>query len=248
MPVAVYLEVGAIGTAPKWSAAFAQGCKGEVRAVPFEQGRPFAFWGQPKLWKDFVAARETCRTWYYGDHAFLGRGRYYRCARNAMQFTGASGDDDPARFRSFNIPVRDWRKAGTHILLCPNSEAFFGLHGFAQGEWVKETIEKLREHTDRPIRVRWKREAAARPLGEDIRDCWAVVTFVSNATVMAVLAGVPAFCTADCAGATMGSRELAVIEAPAMPEGRERWAARLANHQWTLEEMRAGALWNAIGD
>jgi hypothetical protein len=248
MSVAVYLEAGLTGTAPKWSAAFAKGCGGKVTAPPFDPVRPFAFWGQPRLWREFVAARETCPAWYYGDHAFFGRGRFYRCAKGQLQFRGDDGDDDPARFRQFGVPVRDWRSGGSHILLCPNSEAFLSLQGFASGQWVSETIAAIRRHSDRPIRVRWKSEAVKRPLEEDLRNCWAVVTLVSNAAVMAILAGVPAFCTADCAGLTMGSGDLAAIEQPAMPEGRERWAARLANHQWTLDEMRRGALWNAIGE
>ena len=248
MLIAVYLEPGVSGTAPKWSQAFARGCGGELKCMRrFDAGRPFAFWGQPQLWREFLAAKGTAGTWFYGDHAFFGRGRYYRCARNAYQFAGDVGEDDPARFRQFGIPVRDWRAGGSHILLCPNSETFFGLHGFAPGQWLAETTAQIRRHSDRPIKVRWKSDAADRPLVEDLKDCWAVVTFMSNAAVIGILAGVPAFCTAACAGRTMGSGDLAAIERPAMPEGRERWAARLANHQWTLDEMRAGALWNAIG-
>jgi hypothetical protein len=248
-PLPVYLEQGAVGAAPKWSAAFAKGCHGEVRdGATFGRGLPFAFWGQPALWQEFLVAREESPSWYYGDHAFFGRGRFYRCVRNAMQFTGRSGNDDPARFRRFNITVRDWRRTGRHILLCPNSEVFFGLHGLEQGQWVRETTAVLRRYSDRPVRVRWKSDTAQLPLEDDLRDCWAVVVFVSNAAVGAALAGVPVFCTAECAGLTMGSGDLSQIEAPAVPDGRERWAARLANHQWTLDEMRAGALWNAIGE
>jgi hypothetical protein len=247
-PLPVYLKRGAIGTAPRWSEAFAKGCKGEVReGGTFQRGRSFAFWGQPALWQEFLAARAASPAWYYGDHAFFGRGEFYRCARNAMQFTGQSGDDDPARFRCFNIPIRNWRRSGSHILLCPNSEVFLGLHGFEPGQWVRETSAVVRRYSDRPVRVRWKSGSVQRPLEDDLRDCWAVVAFVSNAAVMAALAGVPVFCTASCAGLAMGSRDLSQIEAPATPEGRERWAARLANHQWTLGEMRSGALWNAIG-
>lgn len=248
-PLLVYLKDGALGTAPRWSAAFAVGCKGKLRVgAAFDHGRPFAFWGQPALWQSFQAARRTAPTWYYGDHAFFGRGRFYRCAKNQTQFMGRTGDDDPARFRSFRILVQDWRRAGGHILLCPNSEPFFGLHGFEFGEWVRDTTTAIRRWSDRPVHVRWKSEAAKRSLEEDLRDCWAVVTFCSNAAVMAALAGIPVFCTAECAGLTMGSGDLSQIESPKMPEGREQWAARLANHQWTLDEMRSGALWNAIGE
>lgn len=115
---------------------------------------------------------------------------------------------------------------------------------------MEETVSALRAHTDRPIRVRWKPRSddrRLRPLADDLKDCWAVVTFVSNSAVMAALAGVPVFCTAPCAGLTVGSGDLSRIEVPVTPDGRDRWAARLANRQWTLDEMSAGALWNEIG-
>lgn len=245
MPIA-YIYPNALGTAPRWSNAFAKGCGGHVQsAPPFNVDAPIAFWGEPRLWREFVTARDKVPTWYYGDHAFFGRGRYYRCARNAMQFDGSTGDDDLARFRLFKISVKDWRSSGSHILLCPNSEEFLQHHGFAVGQWIKDSSAALRAHTDRPIRVRWKTDA--KPLDEDLRDCWAVVTFTSNCAVLAALHGVPVICTAACAGLKMGSSDLSSIEHPAMPEGRERWAARLANRQWTLDEMSAGALWSAIG-
>lgn len=234
-------------TSPKWCAAFAQGCGGKVQVGgPFLSG-PMAFWGSPQLWPQFLEAKTDGRTWYYGDHAFFGRGQFYRCARNAFQFDGRSGNDDPTRFAKFGIPIQDWRKSGDHVLLCPNSEVFFGLHGVKRGQWVKETTDLLRLHTDRPIRVRWKSEVPRRPLEVDLKGCWAVVTYVSNAAVMAILAGVPAICTAPCAGLTMGTGDLARIESPVMPEGREAWAARLANNQWAFGEMRRGDLWRAIG-
>jgi hypothetical protein len=236
-------------TSPKWSRAFAIGCGGRVvHGGPFDPSQPFAFWGSPKLWGYFIEALERVPAWYYGDKGFFGRGQYFRCARNAMQFDGASGDDDPRRFRRFNIPIKDWRASGSHILICPNSEVFFGLHGFARGEWIARTVEMLRRYTDRPLRVRWKADAVKRPLEHDLKGCWAVVTFVSNAAVFAALAGVPVFCTGPCAGLTMGSNDLTAIERPVFPQVREAWAARLANNQWTLDEMRRGLLWQSIGE
>lgn len=234
-------------TSPKWSAAFAQGCGGRVQVGgPFHPG-PLAFWGSPLLWSEFLRAKADGRIWYYGDHAFFGRGRYYRCARNSVQFDGRWGDDDPSRFRKFNIPIVGWRKSGSHILVCPNSETFLSLYGFARGQWVAETVAELKRNSDRPIRVRWKTEANTRSLRDALKDCWAVVTFVSNAAVEAILAGVPAICTAPCAGLTMGGADIEKIESPPMPTGREAWAARLANNQWSLDEMRRGDLWRVIG-
>lgn len=232
-------------TSPQWVAAFAKGCGGKSQTLgPLRDG-PVAMFGSPQLEPLLFEAQLRGRTWYYGDHAFFGRHQYYRCARNAMQASGLEGDDSPARFNAFGIPIREWRKAGSHILLCPNSDSFLKRYGAP--DWINQTVKALQVRTDRTIRIRWKTDADRRPLAEDLKDCWAVVTFTSNSAVEAVLAGVPAFCTAQCAGSAMGSANLQEIETPLMPDGRLAWASRLANHQWTFAEMASGMLWSALG-
>jgi hypothetical protein len=245
-PIA-YAEPGA-STSPRWSKAFAQGCGGTVQNGGPLRPNPMAFWGSPLLWPLLTQARKEGQTWFYGDHAFFGRGQFYRCAKNTFQFDGLSGDDDPKRFRSFGIPVRDWRRGSGPILLCPQSDTFFRLHGFRQGQWIEEVTRELRKHTDRPLAVRWKKDAAASPISEALKSVWAVVTFMSNAAVDAILAGVPAVCTAPCAGLSMSTSDLSLIENLPMPDGREQWAARLANNQWSLAEMARGDLWRKIGE
>jgi hypothetical protein len=211
-----------------------------VRTGHVEPSGPFALFGSP-IYEDLVNNARV--DFWFGDHGFFGRGRFYRCAKNARMFLGTSGDDNPRRFRAFRIPVREWRRRGSYIVLCPNSPAFLARHGAA--DWTERTVERLKAFTDRPIRIRQKRDR--RPLSHDLIDAWAVVTFASNAAVEAVLAGVPAFCTRPCAGLVMGCDDLSRIENPAMPNGREQWAARLASHQWTLDEMARGDLWRVLG-
>lgn len=237
---------GTDGTSPRWCKAFAKGCGGELIHGGHLMPGAVAMFGHEKLEPMLFEAQRQGRTWYYGDHAYFGRGEYFRCTRNAMQHAGLEGDADPARFRRFGIPVKPWRQAGSHIVLCPNSESFLARYGAPN--WVDETMAALKAVTDRKIVLRWKAHAQARPLARDLVDAWAVVTFTSNSAVEGVLAGVPAICTAPCAASAMSSADLADIEAPPMPDGREAWAARLANNQWTLDEMAAGKLWRAIGE
>ncbi len=239
---------GTDGTAPRWCRAFAKGCGGQVQQVTAHGERlrdgSLAMFGHILIEPMLHQAQAEGRSWYYGDHAFFGRGHHYRCAKNAYQFDGREGSANPKRFLGFGIPVRPWRKSGAHIVLCPNSESFLARHGAPN--WIEETVAALRALTNRDIRARSKSDR--RPLAADLVDAWAVVTFTSNSAVEAILAGIPAISTAPCAGASMGSANLQDIEAPVMPDGRLEWAARLANNQWTLEEMAAGRLWRAIGE
>jgi hypothetical protein len=232
-------------TSPKWCAAFARGCGGEiVRDCRLRPGA-IAIYGSPKLWPIINRAIAEDRDWYYGDNAYFGRGKYYRVTRGAIQHTG-EGQADPARFLSFNIPIKDWRKRGSHILLCPQSEAFFELHGFKPGEWVEKTTRELRKHTDRQIKVRLKADAKIAPIARALNDCWAVVTFTSNSAVDAVLAGIPAFTTGRCAASRMTLSDLSKIESPAFPKGRLEFAAVLAANQWTIDEMASGKCWKDL--
>lgn len=233
-------------TSPRWSQAFARGCGGRAQQGGALRPGPVAFWGSPQLWHLLEQARSERRTFYYGDHAFFGRRRYFRCAKNKFQHDGLSGDDDPKRFRLFGIPVKDWRKRGGPILLCPNSAGFFELHGTSAATWISDVTNELGRYTDREIIIRWKNDKQA-PIGEALRGAWAVVTFMSNAAVDAILAGVPAICTAPCAGLSMSTGDLSRIENLPMPEGREQWAARLANNQWTLDEYAKGHAWQVLG-
>ena len=58
--------------------------------------------------------------------------------------------------------------------------------------------------------------------------------------------GVPVFAAGPCAASTMALPDLTRIETPIYPDGRAAWAAALAGHQWTIDEMRAGLAWHAL--
>lgn len=232
-------------TSPKFAAAFARGCGGAVvRNMQLQDG-PVAGFFTPKLWPVLRQARAEGREWYYADHGFFGRGKYYRIAKNAFQHDG-TGDADPRRFQRFNRPVQPWQKDGKHILICPQSATYFGLFGLNLWAWVDGVCRKLRAVTDRPIIVRMAKNSP-KPIQANLVDCWAVVTFSSSAALDALIAGVPVFVLADFAAAhRMGLSDLSQIESPFYPDDRLRFLSVLAEHQWTLDEIRWGAAWKAL--
>ena len=235
-------------TSPRWSEAFAAGCGGRVQVLgPLRPG-PVAVWGSTALWQDVVIqAQAEGRDWYYGDHGYFGRGRYFRITKNAYQHSGI-GDPDYRRLAQFHLSIKRWRYSGSHVLVCPPDEVFAGLMGFKAKRWLRDTLSCLKKHTDRPIRVRSREfgDAGDRPLAVDLRDCFALVTYTSNAAVEAVLAGVPVICTGPCAAQTMGLSDPRKIESVVRPPGRVRWIAVLAANQWTLNEIHAGVAWASL--
>ena len=169
---------------------------------------------------------------------------YYRVTRNAMQHDG-TGNASSERWNRLGLNIAPWQKGGRHILVCPPSQKFGELLGFNAAAWLQTTLNTLKRHTDREIRVRAKKGNAT-PLDADLKDCHALVAHSSNAAVLALLAGVPVFCTAPCAAYRMGGADMSKIEMPVYPDDREQWAWNLADHQWTLEEMRHGLCWRML--
>ncbi len=245
-PVSYY--VATEQTSPAFAYDFARGCGGTI--TPDIEGGlfpgPVALFGSPPAWPILRQAKAEGRDWYYADHAYIGRGKFYRITKNAYQHDGR-GPARPDRFRMFNRPVKPWQKNGKHVLICPQSSAYFELHGMSQALWLTEVMDELRNHTDRELRVRWKNELRTRPIGLDLLDAWACVVFSSASALDALIAGVPVFTLAPFAASVrMGLSDLSKIEEPARPDGREPFLWNLSYQQWTRKEIMTGEAWKSL--
>lgn len=235
-------------------AAFVQGAGGGVvRQPPPARLQPGAacFFGVTEatrhVWRQ---ARLAGRDWYYLDNAYFdaARGRLFRAVRNRVQATGCEPPDWP-RLAALGIRIAPWRKKGSHVVVVAQSQTYMTVVAGYRGCWWKDTVAALRRNTDREIRVRgWRanKMALAGSLADDLRDCWALVTWSSAAANEALLAGVPVFTSRSCAASRMGLGDLSRIETPAYPKGRAAWAAALAGRQWSLDELRAGVAWRTL--
>lgn len=243
IPVAYYDPNGT--TSPKFAYAFAKGCRGSMTPeIDYLFDGPVATFGSPPVWPLLRTARAHGRDVYFGDHGYFGRHKFFRITQNGMQHDG-TGSADAGRFNAFRRPVQPWRTSGRHILVCPNSAVYFGLHGMSVEEWIIDVRSQLAKYTDREVRVRWK--VTAEPIATDLRDAWAVVVFSSAAALDGLIAGVPVFTLAPFAAtARMGLADLSRIEDPVYPDGREPFLWNLANNQWTIQEICAGVAWRSL--
>jgi hypothetical protein len=231
-------------TSPRFAQAFASGCGGEIVTDDRLRDGSVAMFGSPARWDVLQQAFRLGRAVFYGDHGYFGRARYFRITVNGYQHDGR-GPARSQRFDTFQRPVQPWRKTGSHILICPNSATHFRLFGLDVDAWMHDCLTTLRAHSDRPIRQRWKGDPV--PITDDLKDCWAVVTYSSAAALDALIAGVPVFVLADFAAAyRFGSPGLSRIESPEYPTGREPFLWNLAANQWTLDEIRRGDAWRAL--
>ena len=100
-------------TSPKFAEAFADGCGAEHEFIKPGIYKPGAWagFGSPYYWSSLEQAQEQGYDWYYGDHAYFGRGVFYRVTKNAYQYYGHS-DPDYERLKPFFEAVKPWRRGG----------------------------------------------------------------------------------------------------------------------------------------
>lgn len=178
---------------------------------------------------------------------------------------------DPDRWqaiqRDMGVRLKPWRTQGDHILLCLQREGGWSMQGRSVLEWAADTIVDLRNHTDRPIRVRahpgdkkarsyigsfkqtgtLKRVTLSDPessLLDDLRGCWAVVNHNSSPAVGAAIEGIPVFVTdaQRSQAREVANTNLSQIETPNLPD-RDRWLHRLAQFHWSHRDLESGRCW-----
>ena len=235
-------------TSPVFSQAFAKGCGGELSSDPLMlMDGDVAMFGHPELMPLLSEAQRQGRNWYYGDKAYFGRETYYRITKNAYMHN-AHGEPDFNRWKSLKLSIQNW-KNGSDILICPQSNMFFQIKGTSQKQWIDETVQKIRQFSDRKIRFQYKSSniSAEKAFRHSLSNVWAVVVHSSMAGVQAVVQGVPCFATnVESTAARFGSTDLSLIENPVKPDNRENMAAVLAANQWTLPEIRSGLAWERL--
>lgn len=238
-------------TSPRFARAFALGCGGIATPADRLLPGPVALFGSPKRVQLLEQAKTEGRNWYYGDHGFYRRGKYYRITKNAYQYVPtreAIDEAEPHRLRACHVDVQPaWQSSGTSIIICPNSPTYMAWFGVDAHQWVLDLVGTLGKLTDRPIVVRWKTQAQRRPLYLDLHDAWMTVVFSSNAAVESLAYGVPICVLAPWATtAQMGIQDIQQVESPVRPDHREKFLWHLAERQWNMVEIEAGLAWKQI--
>lgn len=190
--------------------------------------------------------------WWNVDHGFFRpskhkEGRFdghYRIGRNhLMPLFRPGADVDGSRWERLGVAVKPWRR-GTDgaVLLCPPTPAMGEFYRVDPDVWAARTRARLpRALRDRAV-VRKKTDPT--PLAEALARARLVVVFNSNVAVEALVEGVRAVADEGIVRAWNG---LTPETADADPEAndREELFRYAAWCQFTLEEIRSGAAWEA---
>ena len=227
----------------------------------YARTRPVVFRGMTQR-KVVTACAKQHRDFYYIDTGYIGNlakhKRWHRVVKNGMQHSHPRYDLPSDRFDQMitsisynNVKFNSWKSEGRAILLVTPSEKPCNYYGINRDKWVAETIEKIKEHTDREIIVRDKAERRSDRVKDGSiytqfieDDIYAVVTYNSIAAIEAIGYGIPAFALAPTIADSMCYNDLSKIESPmyADPEQVAQWQNWIGYCQYTVPEMVDGTV------
>lgn len=238
--------------------SFIQGCGGRLSTWALEEttSTPVAIRGITRK-KQMLACRNAGRTFYYIDTGYFGNSKkknYHRITKNDVQWFGDIVERPGDRFAATGIQLKKFKR-GTSILLAPPSQKLLNLYDIMLEDWLEQTQEEIKQHTDRPIVVRTKKSRHTRLQDDTMemalaRDVHCLVTFSSIAATEALLLGKPAITLGPNAAAPLCRHQISDIENLYIPTMEEvhAWARHLAYCQFTEPEMRDGTAWKILND
>jgi hypothetical protein len=201
---------------------------------------------------------EDGRDFYYIDTGYFGNERnagnpngwkyWHRIVKNNLQHGEIVTRPDD-RFRQFNKTFSPWKKDGRSILIAAPDEKPCKFYGIKKDEWIKQTVETIKQHTDRPVIVRERAAKRIDRIATDTlqqaldNDVFALVTFNSVAAVEAIFHGIPAFTMAPAnAASPVSLQDLSQIENPyyADQDKLYSWGCHLAYGQVHVNELKNG--------
>lgn len=199
------------------------------------------------------------RTFYYVDTGYFGNEKtaanpngwkyWHRIVKNDLQHGEIISRPDD-RWRKFDKKFTAWKKTGSKILIAAPDEKPCKFYGTTKEQWVLETVEKIKQHTDREIIVRERAPKRIDRITTDTlqqaldNDIFALVTFNSVAAIESVFHGIPVFTLAPAnAASPVGLQDISQIEKPYYPDQDKlyAWACHLSYGQFHVSEMKNGS-------
>jgi hypothetical protein len=240
---------------------FAKGCKTQPTStedfVYESSNEPIVLRGILKH-KIMKQCWKNGRDFYYIDTGYFGNERtagnpngwkyWHRVVKNDLQHGEIIARPDD-RFRKFNKKFTPWKKLGRKILVAAPDEKPCKFYGITKDQWVQQTVDTIKQYTDRPVEVRERAPKRIDRIATDTlqsaldNDVFALVTFNSVAAIESVFYGIPAFTLAPAnAASPVASQDLSKINEPYYPTSDKlyAWGCHLSYGQYHISELKNG--------
>lgn len=208
--------------------------------------------------KAIIHCWETNRTFYAMDSGYFGNKKikkWHRITKNNLQNLGPIIERPSDRLELMGYKFKKFTD-GKKILICPPSEKVMNLFGqVPPEEWVANTIEELKQYTDRPIEIRLKPNRSERVSTNTIEqaladDVHCLITYNSIAAVEALMFGKPAIALGPNAAQVLCNSKLSDVENLYKPAKDEMFAfvKHLSYAQFSREDMLNGTAWRILNE
>jgi hypothetical protein len=217
----------------------------------------------PMCWAGFFKPQwlEICKRhdlkFYNFDGAYFGNGKkktIFRLSVNNFQNVDPIIDRPSDRWKQLNIDQNSFKQGSAIVVVPPDRKIAHTLGLGSEDQWINDTVLKIKNFTDREIKIRKRPEPRAdRVVSNTFKDfikddTFCVVGYSSNALVEAAMHDIPVISLGHSATKSLYTYQLEDIEKikPAYPSDKQAWLNHLAYSQFTREELISGLAWELI--
>lgn len=189
-------------------------------------------------------AQKASAPWYYIDNSYFDsvRGIQFRVTRNALQVDAMVCWSDGKRFDALRQVVRPLQaNPDGHIVIIEQSQSFMQFVGAP--EWLDDAL-GFASASRGGVRLRqWDNDKLAiqRTLVQDLQGALCLMTHSSAAAITALLEGVKVIVSPMSAVARVR------LSTDNSVDDRRHAFNVLADHQFTVNEMKEGMAWAKLG-
>lgn len=220
-------------------------CTAFIAGAP-KTAHGLVFYGvDPSNYAVWRKAKADGLPWYYIDNSYFDsvRGQQFRVTRNALQIDAMARATDGKRFDALGLAVKPMQRYNWegHIVMVEQSATFLLLAGGVN--WFEDSLAWAKTQPGGVKLRRWSADklTTQKTLTADLEGARCLIAHTSAAAVTALLTGV----------AVMVSDQSAVahvrLSSDNSVDDRRRAFGVLADHQFTLNEMKEGLAWAKVG-
>jgi hypothetical protein len=191
----------------------------------------------------------------------LVRGKTWRLSIDHINGLGQFAnqtDLDHRRPQRLGLVLKEFQeKRRDHILIaCQHAKSLQWQHMPSMEQWIRDTVGRIRQHSDRPVIVRPHPRCVFRMQSPEIKmenprkidgsyddfnidyNYHCVINHNSGPAVQAAISGVPVICDYTSLAAPV-SMDYSQLATPVLPD-RTDWFIKLCHTEWTVSEIEQG--------
>jgi len=200
---------------------------------------------------------ENNRKFYNLDSGYFGNKKiknFVRISVNEFQNTKTIVPRSRDRWDSLAIEDTCLKQGSTIVLVPPDTKKIHLLQLESQEQWIENTVNLIKQHSDRQIRIRQRPASRVERVEFNTfkdfvnENTHCVVGHSSNALVEAAMWGIPVIALGPSATQSLYSTNISGIEniKPADQELKQAWLNHLAYSQFHKDELLSGKAWELL--